>query len=133
MKADAGKAVRDAGADMEEDSGSKSVAKDAGGDAAPYLTMPAIPRPSGAPMPLGDIQSCGVYDGPLCKMECPKGNCRQECDGVNCELTCKAGWCTQLCGSATNNCKLSCPGGHCTQVCMKQDNCFRECAGGNCR
>jgi len=130
-KADAGKAARDAG-DMEEDGGSKS-AKDAGGDAGKFDAIPVTPRPSGAPMPMGDIQSCGVYDGPLCKKDCEKGNCRQECDGVNCELNCKGGWCAQTCGAQSGSCKLLCPGGHCVQVCMKQDNCTRECPAGNCR
>src|SRR5262245_13118340 len=67
-------------------------ARDAAPTPVPVLTMSAVPRPSGAPMPMGAFQSCGVYDGPRCEKACDKGNCRQECDGVDCELACKGGY-----------------------------------------
>ena len=98
--------------------------------AEPALTMSAVPRPK-APMPVGAFQSCGVYDGPLCVKDCPKGNCRQECDGVECELTCKGGYCSQLCGGE-GKCKLTCAGGHCVQACTHKEACIKECAGGDC-
>src|SRR5262245_17698475 len=31
----------------------------------PFLVASTLPRPSGAPMPMGAVQSCGVYDGRL--------------------------------------------------------------------
>jgi hypothetical protein len=106
-----------------------------GGDAAALTredipAMPSLPRPK-APMPMGGFQSCGVFDAPLCKKDCPKGNCRQECDGVSCELTCKAGWCSQLCGPNAK-CAMTCAGGHCVQVCTNADDCTKDCAGGDC-
>ena len=82
----------------------------------PFLVASTLPRPSGAPMPMGAVQSCGVYDGPLCQKVCPKGNCRQDCDGVSCVLDCAGGWCSQMCG-ASGSCTLRCGGGHCIQAC----------------
>ena len=128
---DAGRtATKDAG--EEEDASSKPADAGSDGNTRPEAPLPEpLPRPSGAPMPMGAMQSCGVYDGPLCVKECPKGNCRQECDGVSCELTCKGGWCSQRCGPV-GTCKLTCAGGHCVQQCTKQDGCTRECSGGDC-
>ena len=110
---------------------------DAGSDsaAAPATTEP-VPRASGvprpkSPMPLGEFQVCGVYDGPRCEKKCDKGACRQECDGVECELSCKAGYCSQLCG-ASGKCAMSCAGGHCVQVCTNPAGCIKTCAGGSC-
>lgn len=109
------------------------------GDAAPApataTTEPvprasSVPRPK-APMPLGEFQVCGVYDGPRCEKKCPKGACRQECDGVECELSCAAGYCSQLCG-ASGKCALSCAGGHCVQVCANPEGCVKTCTGGSC-
>jgi hypothetical protein len=109
-------------------------AKDAGGidaaDAA-FLVQPALTLTIRPPMPKGPIQSCGVYDGPLCQKDCEKGNCRQDCDGVECELACTGGYCTQFCG-AQAKCRMTCRGGHCLQVCAKQDGCIKECLGGDC-
>jgi hypothetical protein len=131
-------AARDAGRaahDDEDDAGKNDAGRDAGGEAdsgfRPDVPL-AVPRPSGAPMAMGAMQSCGVYDGPLCEKQCPKGNCRQECDGVSCVLACRGGWCSQLCGPS-GTCKLSCPGGHCTQVCAKAEDCTKDCAGGGCQ
>ena len=113
-----------------------SASGDAAADAASYdgsflvATDGGVPRPK-APMPLGEFQTCGVYDGPLCQKDCKKGNCRQECDGVGCALTCAGGYCSQLCG-ATGKCKLSCAGGHCVQVCSSPQDCTKECTGGSC-
>lgn len=99
----------------------------------PYLRDGGgLPRPK-APMPLGDFQSCGTYEGPLCEKTCNGGACRQECDGVDCVLSCKGGYCSQLCGpTGTTTCKLSCEGGHCTQLCMRDDGCTKDCKGGAC-
>ena len=111
---------------------------DAGKDAqaqennTPPAAVSLVPRPRGAPMPLGATQSCGVYDGPLCTKECTKGNCRQECDGVECNLECRGGYCSQVCGTQAT-CKLSGPGGHCVQVCMKAEGCTKDCRGGGCQ
>lgn len=129
--------ARDAGSGRSPEE--PDAAADAGHDAGrevdsgfrPDVAL-AVPRPSGAPMPMGAMQSCGVYDGPLCEKECPKGNCRQECDGVGCVLACKGGWCSQLCGPSAK-CKLSCPGGHCVQVCSSAEGCTKDCAGGGCQ
>lgn len=122
--------------DAADDDGGAKKATDAGVDANDPRALAPLPeplaRPSGAPMPMGAMQSCGVYDGPLCVKECPKGNCRQECDGVKCELTCKGGWCSQRCGPA-GECKMTCAGGHCVQQCQKADGCQRECSGGDCK
>lgn len=112
-------------------------ATDAGSDAGPAeATTEPVPRPSSvprpkAPMPLGEFQVCGVYDGPRCEKKCDKGACRQECDGVECELSCKAGYCSQLCG-ASGKCAMSCAGGHCVQVCTKPEGCIKTCTGGSC-
>ncbi len=112
---------------------------DAGGDASSAsvpttpvvpLAVSAPPRPRG-PMPMGDYQSCGVYDGPLCTKECKNGNCRQECDGTDCVLTCAGGYCSQMCG-ASGTCRLNCKGGHCVQVCTADTGCIKDCAGGSC-
>lgn len=105
---------------------------DAATASVPVLTLSAVPRPSGAPMPLGAFQSCGVYDGPRCEKTCDKGNCRQECDGVECELLCRGGYCSQLCGPEAK-CRMTCPGGHCVQVCTNAEGCIKECTGGDCR
>ncbi len=106
---------------------------DAGAAApAPIATLSAMPRPSGAPMPIGAFQSCGVYDGPRCEKKCDKGNCRQECDGVECDLTCAGGYCSQLCGPQAA-CRMTCTGGHCIQVCSSPQGCVRECSGGACQ
>jgi hypothetical protein len=110
---------------------------EAGHDAAPAassapvvpLAVSAPPRPHG-PMPMGGYQSCGVYDGPLCTKDCPKGNCRQECDGTDCVLSCAGGYCSQLCG-ASATCRLTCNGGHCIQVCSAP-GCVKTCSGGSC-
>ena len=106
----------DAGADAARD-------EDAGRDAATGAKAePTLLRDGGAlarpksPMPTGAFQACGVYDGPICPKDCPKGACRQECDGVECELTCAGGYCSQLCG-ATAKCRMTCKGGHCIQAC----------------
>ena len=119
--------------DDESDAGKP---KDAGGDGAlrreDLLIASAVPRPKPPPgMPMGEFQSCGVYEGPLCERECKRGNCRQECDGVKCDLTCNAGYCSQVCGQ-TGKCLLACPGGHCTQLCTNPDDCVKTCAGGGC-
>jgi hypothetical protein len=97
----------------------------------PYLAASVLPRPSGAPMPMGAMQSCGVYDGPLCEKTCPKGNCRQDCDGIRCVLDCAGGWCSQMCGES-GTCTLRCGGGHCIQACANPDACTKDCAGGSC-
>lgn len=108
--------------------------KDAGAEAeAETVAIPrasSLPRPKG-PMPMGSFQSCGRYDGPLCKKQCPKGNCRQECDGVECLLTCEKGYCSQMCG-ASATCTMTCQGGHCIQACTKPEGCLTSCAGGSC-
>lgn len=111
---------------------------DAGSEAAAPATATTepVPRPSSvprpkSPMPLGEFQVCGVYDGPRCEKACNKGACRQECDGVECELSCKAGYCSQLCG-ASGKCAMSCAGGHCVQVCTKPEGCIKTCTGGSC-
>jgi len=109
---------------------------DAGSEAAPAATTEPVPRASSvprpkSPMPLGEFQVCGVYDGPRCEKKCDKGACRQECDGVECELSCKAGYCSQLCG-ASGKCAMSCAGGHCVQVCTNPEGCIKTCAGGSC-
>lgn len=124
----------EAGVDAAVDSG-VTAATDAGNKLAPipYLRDGGgLPRPK-APMPLGDFQSCGTYEGPLCEKACKGGACRQECDGVDCVLTCKGGYCSQLCGpTGTTKCTLSCEGGHCTQLCMRPEGCTKDCAGGAC-
>jgi len=122
--------------DAAAEAGASNTNGDAGYDAAILdaswlvATDGAIPRPK-APMPLGEFQSCSVYDGPLCTKDCKKGNCRQECEGVGCALTCAGGYCSQFCG-ATGKCKLTCAGGHCVQVCSTAQDCTKECAGGSC-
>lgn len=119
------------------DGGPSAEPVDAGTDsAAPAATEP-VPRASGvprpkSPMPLGEFQVCGVYDGPRCEKKCDKGACRQECDGIECELSCKAGYCSQLCG-ASGKCAMSCAGGHCVQVCTNPEGCIKTCAGGDCQ
>lgn len=120
-----------------DDAGDASADElDASRDASPEAAQeyPArdggVPRPK-APMPLGDFQVCGVYDGPKCEKACLKGNCRQECDGVECELTCNGGWCSQLCGPS-GKCKLTCNGGHCVQVCTRPEDCVKVCPQANC-
>jgi hypothetical protein len=122
--------VVDAAPPVEHDASTSE--HDAGITPVPVLTMSAVPRPSGAPMPMGAFQSCGVYDAPRCEKTCDKGNCRQECDGVECELACTGGYCSQLCG-AQATCRMTCNGGHCIQTCTKKDGCIRECAGGDCK
>jgi hypothetical protein len=117
-----------AAAPEERDAGKEAAAEPA---ADPVLRQTSVARPK-APMPLGPFQVCGVYDGPLCTMECKNGNCRQECDGVDCVLACPAGYCSQLCGEA-GKCKLTCVGGHCVQVCSKGEDCVKECSGGDCK
>lgn len=118
-------AAGDSGVLPTTDGGKKTL------DPIPYMRDGGgLPRPK-APMPLGDFQSCGVYEGPLCEKTCNGGACRQECDGIDCVLSCKAGYCSQLCGP-TGKCKLSCEGGHCTQLCMKAEGCTKDCAGGAC-
>ena len=121
-------AIRSTSTDTNDDS-----TKDAGYDSGrPYLTGPPAPKlTSKPPMPSGAIQSCGVYDGPLCQKECSRGNCRQDCDGVSCELSCPGGWCSQLCGEQ-GKCKMTCSGGHCAQACTKQEGCTKDCTGGDC-
>jgi hypothetical protein len=111
--------------------------RDAGKEAAAEPATDPVPRPSSlprpkGPMPLGPYQVCGVYDGPLCTLDCTVGNCRQECDGVDCVLACPKGYCSQLCGAA-GKCKMTCVGGHCAQACTKAEDCTKECSGGNCQ
>jgi hypothetical protein len=126
---DAARALSPEAAAAGADAGRNDAAATAATTVVP-LAVSAPARPRGAPMPIGDFQSCGVYDGPLCTKLCPKGNCRQECDGVDCVLSCSGGYCAQLCG-ASATCRLTCPGGHCIQVCSAS-GCTRECAGGSC-
>ena len=121
-------AVADASPAEERDAGKEAAAEPA---PDPVPRASSLPRPK-APMGLGPYQVCGVYDGPLCTLECKTGNCRQECDGVDCVLTCPAGYCSQLCGPA-GKCKLTCVGGHCVQACSKPEDCVKECSGGNCQ
>lgn len=118
----------DAGPKAEPEPADAAVAKPATTEPVPRAS--GVPRPK-APMPLGEFQVCGVYDGPRCEKKCDKGACRQECDGVECELSCKAGYCSQLCG-ASGKCAMSCAGGHCVQVCTNPEGCIKTCAGGSC-
>ncbi len=111
----------------------RDAGNEAASDAAPSEPVPrpsSVPRPK-APMPLGEFQVCGVYDGPRCEKKCLKGACRQECDGVDCELACSGGYCSQLC-AGSGKCKMTCNGGHCVQVCTNPDGCDKQCAGGSC-
>jgi hypothetical protein len=115
------------------EAGGGGAARDAAADGSSAAELPRIsppPRPK-APMPLGEFQSCSVYEK-RCERACPKGACRQECDGVECTLSCKGGYCSQFCGP-TATCRFTCEGGHCVQVCSKPDGCIKECAGGDCQ
>ena len=108
-------------------------ASDAGANPVDTTAVPrpsALPRPK-SPMPTGAFQACGVYDGPLCQKDCPKGACRQECEGVECLLTCDKGYCSQLC-QINAKCRMTCKGGHCVQACTKAEGCVKECEGGSC-
>lgn len=127
VSVDASVVATDSGIVTATDSGTTGLAP------TPYLRDGGgLPRPK-APMPLGDFQSCGTYEGPLCEKSCNGGACRQECDGVDCVLSCKGGYCSQLCGpTGTTTCKLSCEGGHCTQLCMRAEGCTKDCKGGAC-
>jgi hypothetical protein len=122
--------VGDAGPKAEPEATDAGDAAPAPANTEPVPRPSSVPRPK-APMPLGEFQVCGVYDGPRCEKKCDKGACRQECDGVECELSCKAGYCSQLCG-ASGKCAMSCAGGHCVQVCTNPDGCVKTCTGGSC-
>jgi hypothetical protein len=115
----------------EEPDAGVDAAADAGKTEPPFLTQPSMVFSVRPPIPDGPHQSCGVYDGPVCRKECPKGNCRQDCDGVECELLCPFGYCRQLCGDHAK-CRMTCTGGHCMQLCLKPEGCIKECSGGNC-
>lgn len=122
---------KDGGADEPaEASTTKSTDAMAMFDATPIVGMPILRLPTRPPIPPGPIQSCGVYDGPLCEKICEKGNCRQDCDGVECTLACPGGYCVQQCG-AQAKCRMTCKGGGCMQVCSKQEGCVKECDGPN--